>query len=44
VVMGCEKGLALIEQIPDVEGLIIVRDPKGSFKDVRSTGFTMHAE
>jgi thiamine biosynthesis lipoprotein len=44
VVMGREKGMELIEQLPDVEGLIIVRDPQGRFKDVPSTGFAMHAE
>jgi thiamine biosynthesis lipoprotein len=44
VVMGREKGMALIEQLPNVEGLIIVRDPKGNFKDVPSTGFAMYSE
>ena len=43
VVMGKEKGMALIEQLPDVEGLIIVRDPDGKFRDFPSSGFAMHS-
>jgi len=44
VVMGKENGMALIEQLPKVEGLIIVRDSKGKFRDFPSSGFAMHSE
>ena len=33
VVMGMEKGKALIEQLPGVEGMIIVRDLDGKLRD-----------
>jgi thiamine biosynthesis lipoprotein len=44
VVMGREKGMALVEQLPGVEGLIIVRDHDGSLRDFPSTGFALHSE
>ena len=44
VVMGKENGMALIEQLPDVEGLIIVRDPDGNLRGFPSTGFEDHSE
>ena len=44
VVMGREKGKALIEQLPDVEGLIIVRGSDGTFSDVPSSGFVALSE
>jgi len=39
MVMGPQKGLALINQQPDVEGLIITMDHNGHLKDHFSTGF-----
>jgi thiamine biosynthesis lipoprotein len=44
VVIGREKGMALIEQLSNVEGLIIVRDPDGSLRDFPSTGFVALSE
>jgi thiamine biosynthesis lipoprotein len=39
MVMGPEKGLALIESLQDVEGLIVVADAGGRLQDYLSTGF-----
>ncbi len=39
MVMGYEKGLALVESLPNVEGLIIVHEPDGTFTDHLSKGF-----
>jgi len=44
VVMGIEKGKALIEQLPGVEGLIIIRDPDGNLRDFPSSGFRTFSE
>ena len=44
VVMGREKGMALIEQLASVEGLIIVRRPDGTLRDFPSTGFVALSE
>ena len=44
VVMGMEQGIALIEKLPGVEGLVIVRDPDGTLKDFPSTGFVKHSD
>ena len=44
VVMGKKKGLALIERLSGVEGLIIVRDPEGKLRDFPSSGFVMLSE
>jgi len=41
VVMGREYGMALVEQLPGVEGLIIVRDFDGNLRDFPSSGFAM---
>jgi hypothetical protein len=42
--MGEKKGLALIERLSGVEGLIIVRDPEGKLKDFPSSGFVTFSE
>lgn len=39
MVMGQEKGLALINRLDGVEGLIVVEEPDGSLKDFFSKGF-----
>lgn len=39
MVMGPEKGLALVNRLPSVEGLIVVRQPDGTFIDHPSSGF-----
>jgi thiamine biosynthesis lipoprotein len=39
LVMGAEKGLALIERIDGIEGLIVVAEPDGRLEDHFSTGF-----
>lgn len=39
MVMGTEKGLAMINQLPQVEGLIITMAPDGSLTDHFSSGF-----
>ncbi len=39
LVMGAEKGLALIERLADVEALIVVERPDGSLADHTSSGF-----
>ena len=38
-VMGAEEGLALVETLPGVEALFIVREPDGSFVEKVSSGF-----
>jgi thiamine biosynthesis lipoprotein len=44
VVMGMEKGKALIEQLPGVEGMVIVRDLDGKLRDFPSSGFAALSE
>ena len=44
VVMGMEKGKALIEQLPGVEGMVIVRDLDGTLRDFPSSGFAALSE
>jgi thiamine biosynthesis lipoprotein len=44
VVMGMQKGKALIETLPGIEGLIIVRDPDGTLRDFPSSGFVTLSE
>ena len=39
LVMGAEKGLALIERMVGIEGLIVVAEPDGRLEDRFSTGF-----
>ncbi len=39
MVMGAEKGLALIERLAGVEGLIVVEDAAGNLTDFVSSGF-----
>ena len=43
MVMGAEKGLALIERIEGVEGLIIVEAPDGNLKEYASPGIRLEA-
>jgi thiamine biosynthesis lipoprotein len=43
MVMGAEKGLALIERIEGVEGLIIVEAPDGNLKEYASPGMRLEA-
>ena len=43
-VMGRESGLALIEALPGVEGLIIVRETDGAFRGFPSSGFAAFSE
>jgi len=40
MVMGLDKGLALIEQLAGVEGLIVVRHADNDLKDYSSSGFS----
>jgi len=42
MVMGAEAGLALVERLDDVEGLVVVETPAGGLEDHPSTGF--HSE
>ena len=44
VVMGVEKGKSLLETLPGVEGLIIVRAPDGKLSDFPSSGFARLSE
>ena len=39
MVMGAEAGLALVERLEDVEGLVVVETPEGGLQDHPSTGF-----
>jgi thiamine biosynthesis lipoprotein len=39
MVLGPEKGIALINRLEGVEGLIVVSGPDGAFKDYYSAGF-----
>ena len=39
MVMGVEKGLALIERLDDIEGLMIVENPDGGLEEHASPGF-----
>jgi thiamine biosynthesis lipoprotein len=44
MVMGVERGLALIERLAGVEALIIVGKTAGQFKDYPSSGFPVNPE
>jgi FAD:protein FMN transferase len=39
MVMGAEAGLALVERLEDVEGLVVVETPEGGLRDHPSSGF-----
>ncbi len=39
MVLGVEKGLALLEKLDHIDGLILVRDEKGEMKEYRSAFF-----
>ena len=39
MVMGAEAGLALVERLDDVEGLVVVETPEGGLRDHPSTSF-----
>jgi FAD:protein FMN transferase len=39
MVMGAEAGLALVERLDGVEGLVVVETPEGGLQDHPSTGF-----
>jgi thiamine biosynthesis lipoprotein len=39
MVMGAEAGLALVERLDDVEGLVVVGTPEGGLHDHPSSGF-----
>lgn len=39
MVMGGESGLALLERLPDVEGLVVVGTPDGGLEDHPTSGF-----
>jgi FAD:protein FMN transferase len=39
MVMGAEAGLALVERVAGVEGLVVVATPSGELRDYPSTGF-----
>jgi thiamine biosynthesis lipoprotein len=39
MVMGAEAGLALVERVPGVEGLVVVATPSGGLRDYPSAGF-----
>lgn len=41
MVMGPEKGVALIDRLPDVVCLLVVRHPDGTFSDHPSRGFEL---
>ena len=41
MVMGPEKGVALVDKLPSVECLIVVRQPDGTFSDHPSKGFVL---
>jgi thiamine biosynthesis lipoprotein len=41
MVMGPEKGLALVDRLPSVECLIVVRQVDGRFVDHPSKGFIL---
>lgn len=41
MVMGHEKGLALVNRLDHVEGLIVVREPNGTLTDYLSDGFQL---
>ncbi len=42
MVMGPEKGLALVNRLPSVACLIVVRQPDGTLTDYPSSGFVIH--
>lgn len=39
MVMGAQDGMALVEKLEDVEGLVVVRNAEGRLADYRSSGF-----
>jgi thiamine biosynthesis lipoprotein len=39
MVMGAESGTALLERLPDVEGLVLVEGGDGRLVEHRTTGF-----
>lgn len=41
MVMGSQKGVALVDRLPSVECLIVVRQPDGTFADYPSRGFVV---
>ena len=41
MVMGPEKGVALVDRLPGVECLLVVRRPDGTFSDHPSSGFLL---
>jgi FAD:protein FMN transferase len=42
MVMGPDKGVALVDRLPMVECLIVVRRPDGTFSDHPSQGFILN--
>ncbi len=42
MVMGADEGLAWLEVYPDVEGLLITRNPDGSFEELMTSGFKQY--
>ena len=44
MVMGAERGLALIDRLEGVEGLIVVENPDGSLTDGASRGWYAYAD
>jgi hypothetical protein len=41
MVLEPEKGLALIESLPDTEALLIVRSGEGRFQILKTSGFVL---
>jgi thiamine biosynthesis lipoprotein len=41
MVMGLEKGFALVDSLPDTEGYFIYSDKNGGFKSVKTKGFEL---
>jgi thiamine biosynthesis lipoprotein len=41
MVMGAEAGLAMVERLPGVEGLVVTEEEDGKLQDHRTPGFTM---
>ena len=39
IVMGLESGIALLERLPDVEGLVVVETREGRLEDHPTSGF-----
>jgi thiamine biosynthesis lipoprotein ApbE len=42
MVMGPEEGLSWLENYPDAEGLLIIRESNGLFKELMTTGFKQY--